>query len=436
MATNFFLANKDKDISNIDVIVRFKGKRFKRTSGESINTNYWYNGWCREVREYPRGKAVNLKLKKIEKACERVCDKFIEQVDIPTKEEFWREVDVVLTGEVTRVLSFTDYFSKYKERIRNDVTEGTIKGYESILGVLLSYEKGMRVKLYFRDINMDFYNSLKKWMQEKGYSENYFGAAIKKIKKVYKEARDTDKLHQFHETNNTNFKCVENTADTVYLTEDELLKIYQLRFTPELIKEYCLKCAKRGDKNYNKLKLSDSDILRKIRCLNIVKNKFLIGCCTALRVSDFNRLEKINLDDRFIRIRTKKTLNPVVIPIHWMLKEILDSGFDLSTKISDQKINEHIKEICELAGINEIIEVTKFEINKKFSVSHPKYLLITNHTARRTGATNMYKAGIPAISIMKITGHKSERDFLKYIKISAEENAEMLSNHPFFKKTT
>ena len=45
------------------------------------------------------------------------------------------------------------------------------------------------------------------------------------------------------------------------------------------------------------------------------------------------------------------------------------------------------------------------------------------HTARRSGATNMYLAGIPTIAIMKVTGHKTEREFMKYIKITEEQTA-------------
>lgn len=56
-----------------------------------------------------------------------------------------------------------------------------------------------------------------------------------------------------------------------------------------------------------------------------------------------------------------------------------------------------------------------------------------NDTARRSFATNAYKAGVPTIAIMKITGHRLESTFLKYIRVSAKENAEILSNHPFFK---
>ena len=78
-----------------------------------------------------------------------------------------------------------------------------------------------------------------------------------------------------------------------------------------------------------------------------------------------------------------------------------------------------------------MISTTKGGI--KQNVSFKKHELITVHTARRSFATNAYLMNIPPISIMKITGHKTERAFLKYIKISQEDNANKLINHPFFK---
>ena len=62
-----------------------------------------------------------------------------------------------------------------------------------------------------------------------------------------------------------------------------------------------------------------------------------------------------------------------------------------------------------------------------------KYELIKAQTARRSGATNMYLAGISTLDIMKITGHKKEREFLKYIRVSKEETAELLANHEYFR---
>ena len=86
-----------------------------------------------------------------------------------------------------------------------------------------------------------------------------------------------------------------------------------------------------------------------------------------------------------------------------------------------------------MAGINELIETKKVRGGKTIVEVVPKYKLITTHTARKSGATNMYLAGIPSIDIMKLTGHTTEVSFLKYIKVTKQETAVSLSNHPYFK---
>ncbi|MFO7852017.1 MAG: hypothetical protein ACQERS_11285 [Bacteroidota bacterium] len=68
----------------------------------------------------------------------------------------------------------------------------------------------------------------------------------------------------------------------------------------------------------------------------------------------------------------------------------------------------------------------------KITSEVPKCDLIKTHTARRTGCTNMYLAGIKPIDIMKISGHKTEREFLAYIKTGKEETAKKLHSHPYF----
>ena len=60
----------------------------------------------------------------------------------------------------------------------------------------------------------------------------------------------------------------------------------------------------------------------------------------------------------------------------------------------------------------------------KVSKKVPKNELIKTHTARRTGCTNMYLAGIPSIDIMKISGHKTEKEFLGYIKVTKEQTGD------------
>ncbi|NJK84776.1 MAG: hypothetical protein HC906_01135 [Bacteroidales bacterium] len=62
----------------------------------------------------------------------------------------------------------------------------------------------------------------------------------------------------------------------------------------------------------------------------------------------------------------------------------------------------------------------------------PKNLLVKTHSARRTGCTLMYLAGVRPIDIMKISGHRTEREFMNYIKVGKEETAANLSKHPYF----
>ena len=57
---------------------------------------------------------------------------------------------------------------------------------------------------------------------------------------------------------------------------------------------------------------------------------------------------------------------------------------------------------------------------------------VSLHTARRSFATNTYKAGVPSLAIMAITGYRTENEFLHYIKVTKEEHAMLSSEHPFF----
>ncbi|NVN97052.1 tyrosine-type recombinase/integrase, partial [Candidatus Nomurabacteria bacterium] len=77
---------------------------------------------------------------------------------------------------------------------------------------------------------------------------------------------------------------------------------------------------------------------------------------------------------------------------------------------------------------------SKIEGGLRVTRSSPKFNLISTHTARRSGATNMYLAGIPTLSIMKITGHRTEKAFMRYIQMTEEDNAIKLMESSFFKK--
>jgi integrase len=122
-----------------------------------------------------------------------------------------------------------------------------------------------------------------------------------------------------------------------------------------------------------------------------------------------------------------------IIPINSIISSIIEK-YDgrLPTTISNEKMNAYLKQLGEKAELNEKIEVICTKGGKRIREVFKKYELITVHTARRSFASNAYLLQVPTISIMKITGHRTEKSFLKYIKISQEDNANKLVNHPFF----
>jgi len=132
-------------------------------------------------------------------------------------------------------------------------------------------------------------------------------------------------------------------------------------------------------------------------------------------------------------VRTHKTGELVVIPMNWVMEELTKKYKGHFPKgLTNQDINKELKQIGKEAKINEKVSLSKTKGGLRVDTISEKWKLITTHTARRSFATNMYLAGIPTISIMKITGHKTEVSFLKYIKISQEDNAYKLLEHPYF----
>ncbi len=436
MSIGFYLKYKDRESTPIITKIAFKGLTFRRAVGESIPVRYWNSASqrCKESSEFRvPGRRINKTLNEIFVAATQACDYFVEQRSIPNQSEFWAKTDFFLSGgKVIPDIFFTDYFQEYIDRYRGIRAVSTTNKYITAIRKLKQYESTRKVRLTFEHIDIKFYRdferfiySLKREDSDMPYSLNYFGALVKCIMVVYREARDTDGLHNLNGTAHREFKAVQRTADTIYLTVEELIRIHRLQITPELVLQYFPEADKRSQ-----------NMARRIAGYNVAKNKFLIGAFTGLRVSDFNRLSEVNIQDDRIRIRTKKTDAHTVIPIHWVIREILDSGFDIATPLSEQKLNEHIKEVCKLAGIDSPIETTHYAGGRRITEVSPKWQLVSNHTARRSGITNMVKAGIPIAAAMKISTHTTVKSFMAYLKISLEENADILAESSFFKQSS
>lgn len=419
----FFLTNPEREKSPISILICFRGSKFRKCIGEGIAPSKW-NDKKRRVRVTSTNQEdsyINDQLDAWEKAGNEAIACFKDRAYVPAKDEF---ISILTQKRYqntnTEHPPILKYFNTFIERYDGTRSKTRVKQYKNALKLLTRYENECKRTFYFEDIDINFYNKFERWFYKQNYSANYFGTIIKILKVVVNEARQVDKIHDSDGTKNRNFVSTQVNVDNIYLTEDELLKMHNLVITEELVKSKIENTA-------------HWDIAKKVRAMNKARDMFLIGAFTGLRYSDYSRLDKENIGDN-ITIQAQKTGIKSVIPIHWVVKEIIDRGYDFSTSMFGQKVNHQIKDVAMLAGIDQEVTLIKNEAGKPITVTGPKYKYVCTHTARRSFATNAYKSGIPAISIMKITGHKSEASFLKYIKISEAENAELLQNHRFFTK--
>jgi integrase len=147
----------------------------------------------------------------------------------------------------------------------------------------------------------------------------------------------------------------------------------------------------------------------------------LISCETGQRVSDFMRFNKEQIrfegDVPLIEFTQVKTNKIMSIPLSKKVRSILEKrNGEFPRKISDQKYNVYIKEVCKIAEIDEVIKGSKQDTIKKRKVrgNFPKFELVTSHIGRRSFATNNY-GRIPTPLLMNVTGHTTEGMFLEYI---------------------
>lgn len=278
---------------------------------------------------------------------------------------------------------------------------GTTKNYNTFKNILGQYEGEQKAKLTFEQITIDFYDDFTQYMTRKNFTPSTIGRHIKHLKTIMRAAME-EGLHKNSEFQRRRFKAPSNTTVDIYLTEQEVRKIYNLELT-------------------------GTD--------EIIRDVFLIGCYTAQRYSDYTTLKPENVSGNIIHLYQQKTGAEVNIPIRPELRQILNKYNNQMPRTDNQKINTRIKQIARAAGITDPVLVEKINGGLKIKKTVEKCEMVKTHTGRRSCATNMYLAGINTIDIMKITGHKTEREFLKYIKIGSEETANSLQNHPFFKGT-
>ncbi|KAA9038451.1 site-specific integrase [Ginsengibacter hankyongi] len=394
-----------KEPTLIYLFFRFNNQRLKYSTGEKIHPKFWNKEKQRakETKSFPTYASLNVTLDNLTTNVKETYRELVNANKTPTPYKLKDALDMSLFKEdYAQKTTFLKFISELIKQ--PNLNENTLKQWKQTFRKLQEYKSYTKKEVDFDTIDMNFYNGFINFLTKENYTKNSIGGFIKNVKIFMNKAVERN-LTKNLEYRNKRFKMLEEQVDKIYLSQKELLNIYEMKLTG---------IYQRLDK---------------------VRDLFIVACYTGLRFSDLIqvRAENIINDGTQIKIRTEKTSELVIIPLHKFVKNIIKKyKGHLPSVITNQKMNQYLKEIGELAEINETIKIAITRGGKTENDLFKKWELITTHTARRSFATNAFLMDVPTISIMKITGHRTEKSFMKYIRISQEENANKLLTHPFF----
>jgi integrase len=426
MKVSFFLKTPGADRSSVVGRVNWNSKTLKFGASISIKTDHWDKKSQRTKNANPSHPEDNVALDDLSTCIRKVYQSF---KNTNGREPTTLEMGVLIAPltpseirlqqqkeekrkkvEEAKRKTFMEYYrdfiarSKAGTRIKKGSAEGaTTDGTATMHKTTFNILNKFNPDLDFQNIDLVFYNDFVSWLHSKNYSTNYIGRQFKNLKAVLHEA-EARGIAINPAIKTKYFANLAEEVEAIYLNESELAEI-------------------------RAIDLSNNPSLDKVRDL------FLIGCFTGQRFSDWHKITPQNIKNGFIEFVQQKnstvSKTTVNIPLHVVVKEIFEKyQGKLPKPLSNQKTNEYLKEVVKLApSLHSIESTTSTRGGKKVTISKAKFELVSTHTARRSFATNSYLSGIPSRTIMDITGHKTDKDFMKYIKVTPDEHAKIVQAH-------
>ncbi|SRR5260221_5888876 len=387
MATlNFYLDKADKNgQSFIQMTYLANGQKFRHSVKIKITPNQWLASKQRLKVKQKDDEYVNSHLNSLEEVIRKAERESLLNHNAINYSYVRQRFDDALNktgGNKTFLL----YFQEYIDSAHGKIKAGTIKHYGTCLNHLVKFSMKKRYELTFERINSNFYDSFIAYLTvDCKLLNNTVGNHIKMIKSFMNFATDLG----YNKISNDfkKFKVFKEEGELIYLTEDELMFIYNME-----------------------------DLSNKLQG---VRDNFCFACFTGLRFSDIQKLQKENIKGDYIEFKTEKTRDSLKIPLSIYAKEIFNRNNGmLPRQFSNQKTNDYLKELGELAKIDQQVLIVKYRGVEKVEILEPKYNFLCTHTARRTFVTLSLEKGMRPETVMSITGHKDYKTFKKYIKLT------------------
>ena len=416
----FTLESRKKEavliVDNVPIRMRvnFASKRIEFTTGYRIDAAKWdtdkqrvRNGYTNKLKQ--SASEINASLLGYYTEVQEIFKKFEVEEIMPTPEQIKEAFNALhkpIEKEVKpRKSTPNDFYKAFDEFVRdcgrqNDWTDSTYEKFAAVKNHLMNFrteltfdffdEKGLNDYVtYLRDVRemrnstigkqLSFLKWFLRWAFKKGvHQNNAYDSYKPKLKSTQKKI--------------------------IFLTWEELNKL----------REFEIPAAKQA--------------------LDRVRDVFLFQCFTGLRYSDVFNLRRSDIKGDHIEVTTVKTSDSLIIELNNHSKAILDKYKDVAFEddkvlpvITNQKMNDYLKELAELAGIDEPVRQTYYRGNERIDEVTPKYALLGTHAGRRTFICNALALGIPPQVVMKWTGHSDYKAMKPYIDIADDIKANAMS---------
>jgi integrase len=399
----FLKKNKNDLNGNLRLDCSINGIRFRKYVNIKISENNWNKNKERTKKSYTNAFDIN---KRLDFICDTINNIYYELINnhIPISESVLSEKFNEKIKGVNRRAAFFDYANEFLENSKTSKTKETVTAYRCTINSLKEFQIHYRRRIDWNNFDIKFYNEYQAFQYNiKGNSSNLFGNRISQIKAMLNQAT---KLGINKYLMYKDYKVIRTKSKKEYLNQEEIQLLLDLD-------------------------LSENKRLEKVRDI------FLVCCYTGVRFSEYKNLKQENIElgknGKSINYYSKKTKKYINTICNDLTLELLKKYRFKLPDISGQKFNKYIKEICVLAGIDNVITVHTYKSGKAVTYQKKKYKLIASHTARRSFVTNLYKRNVSISQIMVATGHTKESTLINYIQASAIESIDLI--HQTLKKS-
>lgn len=416
----FTLESRKKDgvliVENVPIRMRvnFASKRIEFTTGYRIDAAKWdtdkqrvRNGCTNKLKQ--SASEINASLLGYYTEVQEIFKKFEVEEIMPTPEQIKEAFNTLhkpIEEEVKPKKSTPNAFYKvFDEFVRdcgrqNDWTDSTYEKFAAVKNHLMNFRDGLTFDFFDEKGLNDYVTYLR---DVKEMRNSTIGKQLSFLKWFLRWALKKG-VHQNNAYDSYKPKLKSTQKKIIFLTWEELNKL----------REFEIPAAKQA--------------------LDRVRDVFLFQCFTGLRYSDVFNLRRSDIKDDHIEVTTVKTSDSLIIELNNHSKAILDKYKDVAFEddkvlpvITNQKMNDYLKELAEMAGIDEPVRQTYYRGNERIDEVTPKYALLGTHAGRRTFICNALALGIPPQVVMKWTGHRDYKAMKPYIDIADDIKANAMS---------